>query len=136
LEQVTHGGGFEPKFSPDGKYLYYLDGPPEGPGSPDSVAKLFRMTAGGGKAELIHDRVPPFHWSISAKGIHFLTQERGNLYLDLYRFSDEKLVRAGLLSFRIATSPGRFIVSRGGRWALTSETKRNDADLMLLENVR
>lgn len=137
-EQVTHGGGFEPKFSLDGKYLYYLDSPPKkGPGSPDDVSKLFRMPAAGGNAELVHDRVPPFHWSISTKGIHFVTRdERGNLYLDLYRFTDDEIVRTGQLSFRIATLPGRFIVSRDGRWALTSQTKRADADLMLLENFR
>ncbi|HYZ83826.1 MAG TPA: hypothetical protein VE621_05465 [Bryobacteraceae bacterium] len=136
-EQVTHGGGFEPKFSPNGQYLYYLDRPPNGAGSPKDVSKLLRMPAAGGEAELVHDRVPPFHWSISTKGIHFLTQdESGNVYLDLYRFSDEKVVRTGQLSFRIATLPGRFIVSRDGRWALTSQTKRADADLMLLEKFR
>jgi hypothetical protein len=98
------------------------------------------MPAAGGNPSVIHDRVPAFYWSISAKGIYFLTSDNRlplpKLYVDLYRFTDEKIVRAGELSFRVAAAPGRFIVSPDGRWALTSETKRDDADLMLLENFR
>jgi hypothetical protein len=98
---------------------------------------LLRTPLSGGHAEIVHHSVPPFYWSISVKGIHFVTpDEHGNSHLDLYRFGDEKLVRIGRLSFPIATLPGRFAVSRDGRWALTSETRRADADLMLLENFR
>jgi hypothetical protein len=42
----------------------------------------------------------------------------------------------GDFPFLLAIAPGRLIVSRDGRWALTSERKRFDADLMMLENFR
>ena len=87
---------------------------------------------------LIHDRVPASYWSISNKGIYFLTSDgpTPKLYVDLYRFIDEKIVRVGELPFRVSTAPGQFVVSPDGRRALASETTRNDIDLMLLENFR
>ena len=137
-ERVTQGGGFEPQFSPDGKYLYYLLDYTPGVFNPSSVSKLLRIPIAGGDPILIHDRVPPRYWSISNKGIYFLTSDgpTPKLYVDLYRFIDEKIVRVGELPFRVSTMPGRFVVSRDGRRALASETTRNDIDLMLLENVR
>ena len=98
------------------------------------------MPAAGGDPSVVHDRVPALYWSISAKGVYFLTWDNHpptpKLYVDLYRFTDEKIVRAGELPFRVATEPGRFVVSPDGRRALASETTRNDIDLMLLENFR
>jgi Tol biopolymer transport system component/DNA-binding winged helix-turn-helix (wHTH) protein len=137
-ERVTHGGGFEPKSSVDGNYLYYLDrGPRLGGNSFNDTATLLRMPTSGGEPTLIYDRVPPFYWSISTKGVHFLTSENGSprLYLDLYQFADEKVVRVGEFPFRVAASRF-FVVSPDGRWALASERMRSDADLMLLENLR
>ena len=48
----------------------------------------------------------------------------------------DRLTRVGELPFRVAAVPGRFVVAPDGRRALTSETKRNDSDLMLLDNFR
>jgi Tol biopolymer transport system component len=139
-ELVTHGGGFQAGFSPDGKCLYYLDRSPRGAGNPSIVSKLLRMPAAGGDPIVIHDRVPAFYWSICAKGIYFLTLDKHpttpKLYVDLYRFTDKKIVRVGELPFQVAVAPGRFVVAPDGRRALTSETNRNDIDLMLLENFR
>jgi Tol biopolymer transport system component len=138
-ERVTRGGGFEPRFPPDGKYLYYLlDRPSEGAGNPSRVSKLLRMPIAGGDPIVIHDRVPAAYWSISNKGIYFLTSDgpTPNVYVDLYRFIDERIVRVGELPFHVSTAPGQFVVSPDGRRALASETTRNDIDLMLLENFR
>jgi hypothetical protein len=103
----------------------------------NDTAKLLRIPTSGGEPKLIYDRVPPFYWSISTKGVHFLTLESGSprLYLDLYAFGDEKVVRVGEFPFRVAASRF-FAVSPDGRWGLASERMRSDADLMLLENLR
>jgi dipeptidyl aminopeptidase/acylaminoacyl peptidase len=139
-QQITHGGGFEPRFSPDGRYVYYLDRPPKANAGPGETSKLLRMPAAGGDPTAIHEAVPAHYWSVAANGIYFLTAEitrpSRRLYLDLYRFEDEKVVRVGELPFRVGVVPGRFTVSPDGRWALTNQRVRYDCDLMLLENVR
>jgi tricorn protease-like protein len=134
-EQITHGGGFQPRMSPDGEYLYYLDNPPETAGSPYDIARLLRMPIGGGKATLIHERMPPYFWSISSRGIFFLAVGPTPA-TELYRLHEGKVVRIGTLRFKVANAPGGMAISRDGRWALVSGLERNDADLMLLENFR
>lgn len=135
-EQVTQGGGFQPRMSPDGEHLYYFDHPPgTGGGSPLEVARLLRMPIGGGEATLIHERIPPFYWSVSSRGIFFLAGDL-NPTNELYRFWEGKVVHMGRLPFRLGVSPGGMAVSRDGRWALVSVIQRNDGDLMLLENFR
>jgi Tol biopolymer transport system component len=134
-EQITHGGGFQARMSPDGEYFYYLDRPPETAGSPMEVARLLRVPMGGGEATLIHERIPPFYWSVSSRGIFFLAGDLSPTS-ELYRLREGKVVHIGRLPFRLAVSPGGMAVSRDGRWALVSALHRNEADLMLLENFR
>ncbi len=42
--RLTHNGGFEPRESPDGRYLFYLDRPPAGLAS-SGTARLMRLTS-------------------------------------------------------------------------------------------
>jgi hypothetical protein len=137
-EQTTHGGGFQPKLSPDGEQLYYLDRPPPNAGSPKYVAKLLRMPVGGGGATLIHEQIPPFYWSVSSRGIYFLMGDRdvATPVTELYRLHEGKVVHIGALPFILAVVPGGMAVSRDGRWAIVSALQQKEADLMLLENFR
>jgi Tol biopolymer transport system component len=134
-QQITHGGGFQPKVSPDGEHLYYLDRPPPNAGSLKYVATLLRMPLGGGDATLVHERIPPFYWSVSSRGIYFLTGDRDPA-TELHRLHKGKVAHVGTLPFIVAVVPGGMTVSRDGRWALVSALQRRDADLMLLENFR
>lgn len=135
-EQITHGGGFQPQFDPDGKYLYYLDRPPPSPGDPRHTSKLLRLSATGGNPVMILGAVPAFYWYVSRIGIHFVTANGAASGLSLLRFDTETVTYVGDFPFLLAAGPGRLIISRDGRWALTSERKRFDADLMMLENFR
>ena len=134
-ERITHGGGFQPKMSPDGTYLYYLDRPPRGAGDPAQFVRLLRMPVSGGEAAVIHDRVPPFYWCTSSQGIYFLNMEQAP-DTALHRYHEGKVVRIGTLPFPVAAGSGGLTVSRDGRWGLTGILTRRDADLMLLENFR
>ncbi len=149
-QPVTHNGGFEPKVAPDGRHLYYLDRPPASIGTTQVFARLMRMPVEGGDAELIHDRVPPFYWSVTDRGVVFLklvelsAAERKIRQIDpirvdaveMYRFADRKIVRLGTLPYRVTGLPGRFIVSRDGKWALASIDAGSESDLMLLDGLR
>jgi dipeptidyl aminopeptidase/acylaminoacyl peptidase len=149
-QPVTHDGEFEPKVAPDGQHVYYLDRPPAAIGTTQVFSRLMRVPVTGGEAALIHDRVPPFYWSVTDHGVVFLNlvelsaAERKIRRLDrirvdaveMYRFADRKVVRLGTLPYRVTALPGRFIVSREGKWALASVDAGSDGDLMLLDGLR
>jgi Tol biopolymer transport system component len=45
--RITHNGGFEPRESPDGRYLFYLDRPPAGLAA-DATTRVMRQSLEGG----------------------------------------------------------------------------------------
>jgi hypothetical protein len=132
---MTRNGGFEPKESSDGRYLFYLDRHPAAAAA-DGTARLMRALVAGGQEELVLERVRPFLWSVTDTGIVFVTREPDFDAIDVYRFSDQRVARVGRLESRI---PGIFrsmTVSRNGRWALATKMVRFDSDLMLIDNFR
>ncbi len=133
--RLTQNGGFEPRESPDGRHLFYLD---RGPGSLPSAgtARLMRVPLVGGQEELVLERVRPFLWSVTEAGIVFLTREQDFDAIDVYRFSDQRVSRVGRLGFRIPPIYPHMMVSRDGRWALATKMVRFDSDLMRLDNFR
>jgi Tol biopolymer transport system component len=133
--RITHNGGFEPKESSDGRYLFYLDRPPNSLAF-DGTARLMRAPLAGEQEELILERIRPFLWSVTDKGLGFLKREADFDAIDMYRFSDQRVVRIGKLGFRVPGVFGLMTVSRDGRWALATQMVRFDADLMRLDNFR
>ena len=131
--RVTRSGGFEPRESPDGRHLFYLD---RHPGGAPIEGRLMRVPVAGGREEVVLEHVRPFLWSVTEIGIVFVTREPGFDAIDVYRFSDRRVARLGKLGFRI---PGRYThmtVSGDGRWALATKMTRFDSDLMRLDNFR
>jgi Tol biopolymer transport system component len=133
--RLTRNGGFEPRESPDGRYLFYLDRPPAGLAI-GGTARLMRLPLGGGQEELVLDRARPFLWSVTESGIVLVTREPDFDAIDVYRFSDQRVARIGRLGFRIPGIYTHMTVSRDGRWALATNMVRFDADLMRLDNFR
>jgi Tol biopolymer transport system component len=133
--RMTHHGGFEPRESPDGKSVFYLDRHPAGLAVNDT-ARLMRLPRDGGAEELVLDRVRPFLWSVTDTGIVFATREQDVDAVDVYRFSDRRVARAGRLGFQIPGIFRNMTVSDDGRHALTTKLVRFDADLMRLDNFR
>ena len=132
--RLTHDGGFEPKESFDGRYLFYLH---RYPGlSVNRTAKLMRAPLAGGGEEVVLEHVRPFLWSVTDTGIVFVTGEPDFDAIDVYRFSDQRVIRVGRLGFRIPGIYTHMTVSRDGRWALATEMVRFDSDLMRLDNFR
>ena len=133
--RMTRNGGFDPKESSDGRYLFYLDRHPAGL-AVDGTARLMRAPVAGGQEELVLERVRPFLWSVTDTGIVFVTREPDFDAIDVYRFSDRRVARVGRLGFRVPGSFRSMTVSRDGRWALATKMVRFDSDLMLLDNFR
>ena len=97
-------------------------------------------TREGGNARMLIDGVTPFLWCVTDIGIYFLRDDGPGRSIHLYRFADEKIARLGALPFHFPNDsvPGRFTVSRDGRWALVNvaEHQEDEGDLMLLDNFR
>ena len=133
--RLTRNGGFEPRESPDGRYLFYIDRPPAGL-AVGSAARLMRLPLGGGQEELVLERIRPFLWSVTDTGIVFVTREPDFDAIDVYRFSDQQVARVGRLGFRLPGIYTHMTVSRDGRWALATKLVRFDSDLMRVDNFR
>jgi Tol biopolymer transport system component len=133
--RLTHNGSFEPRESPDGRHLFYLDTPPAGV-AVGSTARLMRLPLGGGHEEPVLEGVRPFLWSVTDTGIVFVTREPDFDAIDVYRFSDRRVTRVGRLGFRIPGIYTHMTGSRDGRWALATKMVRFDSDLMRLDNFR
>ncbi|AMY08193.1 translocation protein TolB [Luteitalea pratensis] len=133
--RLTRHGGFEPRESPDGRSLFYLDRHPAGLAI-DGTARLMSALLAGGPEEPVMERVLPFLWSVTDKGIVLVTREPDFDAIDVYRFADQWVSRVGRLGFRIPGIYTHMTVSRDGRWALATEMVRYDADLLLLDNFQ
>jgi Tol biopolymer transport system component len=131
--RVTRSGGFEPRESSDGQYLFYLD---RHPGGAPIQARLMRVPLGGGHEEPVLERVRPFLWAVTDNGIVFVTREADFDAIDIYRFRDRRTTRLGRLGFRIPGIYTHMTVSRDGRWMLATKMERFDSDLMRLDNFR
>ena len=75
-------------------------------------------------------------WSLSRKGIYFVTSDGGADTVNLYRMEDGKATTIGSLPFRISALAAGMAVSEDGRWLITTQLNRNDTDLMLIENFK
>ena len=133
--RLTRNGGFEPRESWDGRYLFYLDRPPAGV-AVGGTARLMRLPLDGGQEEPVLERVRPFLWSVTDTGIVFVTRETDFDAIEVYRFSDQRVARVGRLAFRLPGIYTHMTVSRDGRWALATKLVRFDSDLMRLDNFR
>ena len=132
--RLTRNGGFEPRESPDGRYLFYLD---RAPGAPLGIpTRLMRVPLAGGPEEPVLERVRAFLWSVTDAGIVFVTREQDSDAIDVYRFTDQRVARVGRLGFRIPGIYAHMTVSRDGRWGLATKMVRVDSDLMRLDNFR
>jgi hypothetical protein len=95
-----------------------------------------RVPVAGGQEELVLAGIRPFLWSVTVRGIVFVTREPDFDAIDVYRFSDRRVARVGRLRFRVPGGFRSLTVSRDGRWALATRMVRFDSDLMRLDNFR
>jgi eukaryotic-like serine/threonine-protein kinase len=129
-EQMTHDGGFEGFESPDGKWLYYVKG------SATPVSRLFRIPVGGGAEEAVSNESARWGWAMDSTHIYLALANPARLgrlnpqtreVEELYRFP-EAASRWGTTT-SLAVSPDGSTVYHAG-------TKRNDSDILLVENFR
>jgi Tol biopolymer transport system component len=134
--QITRNGGVQPAESIDGTYIYYLDRLPSLENGLLRAATLKMVPKEGGEERVVFERVHLGLWGVTTRGIHFVTAERDFEAIDLYDVSDGQVVRVGRLPFRLPKQFAAMTFSRDGRWALTNQVERREADLMMIDNFR
>jgi Tol biopolymer transport system component len=142
--RLTTDGGFEPRESPDGRTVYYVDRS-VGNGL-TSPATLKQVSSAGGVETVVLSGIPPGAWDVTDRGIVFVTGAASVRTtttsvpdaLDLYSFADRRVHRLGALPFPVARYGVRRVltVSRDGRWALAAQIDRWDRDILVADNFR
>jgi Tol biopolymer transport system component/DNA-binding winged helix-turn-helix (wHTH) protein len=136
--RLTRGGGVQPRETPDGQTLFYLDHPPPGAGGVSGTSRLMSLPVSEGEPAVVIDGVRLGLWSPTQDGIVFLTIDSNADAIDFFRFSDRTVQRLGTLPFQVSriAGLGGMTVSRDGRWALLSTTDVWESDIMVAEGVR
>ena len=136
--QVTRQGGAEAQEAPDGRTLFYLDHPPPGAGGVSGTSTLKQVSVDGGEETVVIAGVRFGLWSVTDRGIAFLTIERESDAIDFYSFSDRRIRRQGRLPFRVSRimGLGGLTVRRDMRWALISVTDQWESDIMVADGFR
>ena len=105
-EQVTRHGGGQPQLGPDGQTLFYLDRAPPGPGGVSGSSTLKAVPVGGGEEVTVIDGVRFGLWSVTDRGIVFVTIEPEADAIDFYAFGDRKVQPARPASVSCIPVPG------------------------------
>ena len=123
---------------PDGRTLFYLDRPPPGAGGVSGRSTLKSVPVGGGAEVPVFDGVRLGLWSVTDRGIVFLTIEPESDAIDFYDFSDRNGASVGPPSVsRIPLRrPGSAPRRRSGRWALVSVTDQWESDIKVADGFR
>ena len=143
--QLTSEIGFDPRESPDGESIYFIDRPRSFGLGP--ISRLKRVPAGGGSAETVDIPVMPGAWEVSETGIVFLSIAgrtgtmdpiRAPTVVQVYDFKDHRVRTLGKLGFVVGPyGATRFLtVSRDGRWALASHVDHWDRDILVVDHFR
>jgi Tol biopolymer transport system component len=131
--QITFQGGFRPQASPDKKYIYYSA---DWPGAPRSNF-LKRVPTDGGEETVVMDGVSSFYWSMTQKGIYFLSLDQGRDYLERYDLATGQRTRLGALPFQAARGFCGFMsVSNDGRFLIANHVDRFEQNLGIIDGFR
>ena len=130
--QVTTQGGFEGFESPDGRHFYYAKG--------RGVAGLWRIPVdGGGESPVIDYHAAGFwrSWSVTEKGIYFVTAEvAARPVIEFFSFAAGDVTRVAVLERPIPPRVWGLDVSPDRRWVLYTQIDQSSGDIMMMENFR
>jgi Tol biopolymer transport system component len=143
--QLTKEGGMDPRESPDGKSIYFLERP-----SGNSfwfATTLKRVSIDGGIASTVLSGLTRGRWDITDTGVAFLTGAAGLApdpatpdALEFYSFADGRTRRLGEFPFPVTGrgySPERALtVSPDARWAVVSHMDHWERDIVVADNFR
>jgi Tol biopolymer transport system component/tRNA A-37 threonylcarbamoyl transferase component Bud32 len=127
--QVTKDGGYAPRISPDGKFLYYLKAL--------FTTSLWKVPITGGEPSEVLENLSMYeNLAIAKSGVYFAPAEDavGNgSSIQFLRFDTNKISK--VVTFEKSFVEG-VTVSPDGAWILYSPAQQFRSELMLVENFR
>jgi hypothetical protein len=122
----------------DGRTLFYLDRAPPGPGGVSGSSTLKAVPVGGGEEIKVIDGVRFGLWSVTERGMVFVTIEPDVDAIDFYAFADRTVRRLGRLAFRVSRylGLGQLAVDWHARWAVVSVTDQWESDIRVADGIR
>ena len=142
-QQLTSEVGYEPRESPDGRSVYFIDRARSfalGPG-----ATLRIIPSAGGQARVVETGAMAGAWEVTDRGIVFVAGRsdaadaaREPDVVALFDLAENRARPLAELAFRISRFGSRrfLTVSRDGRWALASHVDRWERDIVVVDNFR
>ena len=143
--RLTMQGGMEPRESPDGRSVYFLEPPA---GRPTMAAiPLKRVSVDGGDVSTVLSGVRLGRWDVADTGIVFLTGAPGLTpdpaapdVLEFFSVKDNRTRRLGELPFPVTSrgysTPRALAVSPDGRWVVVSHMDHWERDIVVADNFR
>lgn len=140
---LTAEGGMEPRESPDGRSIYFL----EPTSNPYAATTLKRVSVDGGNASAVLSGLRRGAWDLADTGIVFLTSAptiapdpaRPDA-IERYSFGDGRTRRLGELPFPVTgrgwMPPRVLTVSPDGRWVVVSHMDHWARDILVADNFR
>jgi Tol biopolymer transport system component len=141
--QLTAEAGFEPRQSPDGRILYFVNAPRSFGLFP--VATLKQCSTDGGAVTTVLSGIIPGAWEVTDPGVVFGVPRARPLEvspepdeLAFYDFAERRVRSLGVLAFRIAPfGVNRHLtVARDGRWMLANHIDKWDRDIMVVDRFK
>ena len=123
--QITHGGGWAPLASADGKFLYYQLKPGD--------TSLWRTAPASGQPLQIAASIVDQAFAITANGLYYLT-DQGHGAIEL-RHWDSRSARSESIGRVPGVGVRDLSISPDGRWMLFSRLSQPSADLMILDRL-
>jgi len=128
--QLTRGGGFAAKESPDGKWVYYAKG--------RSVTGLWRIRPDGSNEESVLDRLKPglwAYWAVTRQGIWFADREPGKASFGLYLLTNPRREVERITQFDrpVVMADQGMTASLDGRTLLYAQVDQSGSDLLMVD---
>jgi Tol biopolymer transport system component len=132
--QLTHGGAYEARSSPDGRTVYYTKSTSAG------CCRMWSVPVGGGPEQPVPE-LAQFtigrSWGVIPDGIYFIARENQRQQsVRFFSFATRQLAEI----LRLEKDPGWIFpavaLSSDGRRLLTVQTDREVNDLMMITNFR
>jgi len=131
--RITREGGIEATESPDGRYLYYAKRETSG---------IWRLPLGGSgdvREEKVLDLGGEGRWSLRPDGIFLLDSwPARSPAIRFFNFATGRVSDVVTLpsDWYFILSGGAFAVSPDGTWAIVTQERLTESDIMLVENFR
>jgi len=122
--QVTTNGGYAPRISVDGKWIFYSRS--------GSTSEIFKIPEAGGDEMLVFNvQVNWFDWCLGNNGLYYINRKEGDTAIEFLDFQTNQIKRVVDVEIK---GWAHLNVSPDGQWLLYNHSDQDECDIMLVKN--